>query len=143
VLLAASIPLVGVLVVAMWILPLPMTVEWIAEYKGRIRYSPRRQVLMTAIAAPAFGCALALHLQQAFQAAALAPMATYVLLCCGSIILNSQQLAARRDGRDRRSRSCSTRNIGTESGSKGAPYWEQAFLTQESARTAELQKLLK
>jgi hypothetical protein len=39
----------------LYLLPLPMTLELIIERFGAIRYKPRRQLLLTVLAAPALG----------------------------------------------------------------------------------------
>lgn len=43
----------------LFLLPLPVTLEFAIERFGGIRYAPRRQMLLTVIAAPAFGRGLA------------------------------------------------------------------------------------
>lgn len=50
--LHASLPL-------MILLPVPVTIEFLAEQLGALRYDARRQVVVTALAAPALGMGLA------------------------------------------------------------------------------------
>lgn len=47
-------------------LPIPVTVEFVGEKLGLLRYSARRQVLFTAIAAPALGTGLGQHILSPF-----------------------------------------------------------------------------
>ena len=138
-LMALGVSIVPILVLGMWILPLPMTLDWIAEYLGQVRYSPSRQILLTALAAPALGCAFALHLQQAFSPVALAPMTLYVLLCCAAVVWRSRRARAFQ-GFESTNDSAQVAPLGTQ---VEPPEWEQAFLTEEAERTAALHALLK
>lgn len=74
------------LVVAMWLLPLPVMVEWVAEHLGRVTYAPTRQVVLTTIAAPALGVALAWHAESPFEPAAVAPVLTWAAVGAGSAL---------------------------------------------------------
>jgi hypothetical protein len=46
---------VGATVALMLTLPIPVAVEFLGEQFGRLRYDPNRQIVVTAIAAPALG----------------------------------------------------------------------------------------
>ncbi|CAB4817538.1 unannotated protein [freshwater metagenome] len=138
-LMALGVSIGPILVLGMWILPLPMTLDWIGEYLGQVRYSPSRQVLLTALAAPALGCAFALHLQHAFSPVALAPMTLYVLLCCAALLWRSRKARAVR-GFESTSEPAQAAPLGTQ---VEPPEWEQAFLSEEAERTAALHALLK
>lgn len=81
-------PPVAWLVAAMWVLPVPMVLEWVGEHLGRIRYSPARQVAVTAVGAPALGIAVAIHAVTPFAAAAVAPVVVWGGLC-GAVALLS------------------------------------------------------
>jgi len=65
----------------MWLLPVPMVIEWTVEHLRFVRYSPRRQVAVTLIGAPSLGLALATHLIDPFSGAAVAPMLTWAGVC--------------------------------------------------------------
>ncbi len=80
--IAATAPPTSIVLLAMWVLPAPMAAEWIGEQLGRLRYSPARQVTLSALGAPALGAALALHAQQPFTLLAVLPMLWWAL-CCG------------------------------------------------------------
>ena len=138
-LIALGVSDAPILVLGMWVLPLPMTLDWIGEYLGQVRYSPSRQILLTALAAPALGCAFALHLQQAFSPVALAPMTLYVLLCCAAVMWRSRRARALR-GFESTSETAQAIASGAQ---VEPPEWEQAFLTEEAERTAALHALLK
>ncbi len=47
-------------------LPIPVTVEFVGEKLGLLRYRARRQVFLTAVAAPALGTGLAQHIVSPF-----------------------------------------------------------------------------
>lgn len=81
-----DVPFGGSVIAAMWLLPLPMVLEWIAEHAGRASYSPSRQVAFAALAAPALGLALAEHLRHPFTPAAVAPVLCYAAVCALSSI---------------------------------------------------------
>lgn len=109
----------------MWTLPVPMTLEWVAEHRGAIRYSPARQAALSAIAAVGLGVALAAHLVQPFDPDALAPVATHATICAVSAVL-----AARR-----RASEASTALAGVAS-------WELEHERRERERTQHLRLLL-
>ncbi len=89
-------------VVVMWLLPLPMTLEWVAERQGGVAYSPARQTAVTALASVGVGAALAAHLLHPFDADALAPMATHATIC-GISALRASRPGARGAAIDSRS----------------------------------------
>ena len=45
-----------------WLLPIPVVVEWWLEHLDRVSYSPRRQTALSLVAAPAVGKGLARYL---------------------------------------------------------------------------------
>jgi len=47
----------------MMLAPIPVTLEWIAEHSFAMPYRPRRQMLVTALAAPALGLGFARYLR--------------------------------------------------------------------------------
>lgn len=74
------------LVVAMWLLPAPMMLEWVGEHLGRLAHRPTRQVVLTAIAAPALGGALAWHAESPFDPAAIAPVLAWAAVGASSAL---------------------------------------------------------
>lgn len=70
-------------VAAMWLLPLPAAIEWLAEMAGRWRYSVPRQVATTIAAGLALGLAFAAHFRQPFDIDAAVP----VLFWCGVCVV--------------------------------------------------------
>lgn len=108
----------SVSVLLMWLLPVPMVAEWIAEHLAGVRYSPTRQVVVTAIGAPALGIALAVHALDPFAPAALAPVLTW-----SAVALVSALWGQRRSG-------TSTTD------------WEARHHSEEAARRARLEGLL-
>lgn len=77
------------LIAGMWLLPAPVMVEWVGEHLGRLTYSPRRQAVVTALAAPALGAALAWHAASPFELAAIAPMATWALVGLSAAVVGT------------------------------------------------------
>ncbi len=72
------------LVAAMWLLPIPVVGEWIGEHLGSLDYSPRRQVALSAVAAPALGIAVALNALDPPSWVALAPMLCWGAVCAAT-----------------------------------------------------------
>jgi len=70
-------PSATTLVLAGWILPLPMVADWVLEHLGRAHHSPARLIAVTLLAAPGLGALLALHSREAMDLRALAPAAVY------------------------------------------------------------------
>ncbi|MFM7062055.1 MAG: hypothetical protein ACKO04_00980 [Actinomycetes bacterium] len=87
-------------VVSMWLLPVPAVVDWTLEHLGMVAWSRRRQVVVTLLAAPALGVALAAHAHEPFTHTAVVPMAFWTLVCLTAAMAG----AARRDPDDWRRR---------------------------------------
>jgi hypothetical protein len=104
-------------IAAMWLLPAPVMVEWVGEHLGRLPHSPRRQVVLTALAAPALGTALAWHAVSPFELAAIAPMATWALVGLASALVG-------------------------RSGHTTGPTWREQHQEDEARRARRLQQLL-
>jgi len=91
----------GTIAVAlMWLLPVPAVVDWTLEHLGLVRWSPRRQVAVTLVAAPALGIALAAHADRPFTHTAVVPMAFWTLVCLTAAMAGAE----RRDPEDWRLR---------------------------------------
>ncbi len=74
------------MVLALWVLPIPMVFDWVAEHLGGWRYSPTRQVAVTAVGAPALGVALAWHAVEPFVWAATLPVLVWTAICLASAL---------------------------------------------------------
>jgi hypothetical protein len=83
---AADVRPDAAIIAAMWLLPVPMVIEWIAEHAGVATYVPWRQRLLTALAAPGFGLALGEHLRHPFTLVAVLPVLTWVVVCAASAL---------------------------------------------------------
>ncbi|HOT81147.1 MAG TPA: hypothetical protein PKY13_14225 [Microthrixaceae bacterium] len=68
-------------IVLMWVMPLGVVGEWIAEHLAGVAYSAGRQIVTTALASVSFGVAFGRHVQHPFEAAATAPAVTFTVLC--------------------------------------------------------------
>ena len=112
-------PPTGWLLAAMWLLPVPMVAEWTGEHLGRLGYVPRRQVLVTAIGAPALGVAVAIHAVEPFSPAAWAPVLAWTAVCGGVAMWSFWR---------------SVPDV--------APGWEEHHHAEEAARHARLEGLL-
>jgi hypothetical protein len=88
--LALDVP-TGAAVAAMWVLPLPMTLEWMVEHLRGVPYSPRRQATVSAVAAVGVGLAFAVHARNPFLLDALAPMAAHATACAVSSIVATRR----------------------------------------------------
>jgi len=78
--LAGAVPsTVGIAL--MWLMPLGVVAEWIAEHVGGVAYSARRQVVTTALASVSFGVAFGRHLVHPFEFAATLPAVVFTVIC--------------------------------------------------------------
>ena len=101
----------GTLAVAlMWMLPIPAVVDWTLEHLGVVAWSPRRQVGVTLVAAPALGIALAAHADRPFTHTAVIPMAFWTLVCLTAAMAGAE----RRGPDDWRARHEATETTRTE-----------------------------
>lgn len=112
-------PRPGLLVAAMWLLPAPMVLEWVGEHLGALTYSPRRQVALTALGAPALGIALALHALEPWTLAAAAPIVSWTVVCVAAAAWSWWRRTPQE-----------------------SPGWEARHLEQEAERRAHLERLL-
>ena len=119
------------LVVGMWLLPLPKTLERVAEHRGEVEHSPTRLMWLSGIAALGIGAALAAHLRHPFDADAMAPMATHATIC-GVAALRAARRAAPREA---------LVPTGTNGADALAP-WEREHALVEADRDARLRGLL-
>lgn len=110
----------GLGLAAMWLLPLPMTIEWVLEQQRRITYSQKRQLVFAAVAAVGIGVAASVHFRSPFAWVATAPMVIHVSVCCVATIVSSTRFRTRHDGLD----------------------WESEFDRQEAERMEHLQALI-
>ncbi len=73
----------------MWLLAVPVTIEWVGEHLGGWTYSPTRQVVLTTLSAPALGVGLAIHIADPFAPAAVVPMLVFGTICFVSAMVGS------------------------------------------------------
>lgn len=85
----------------LFVLPIPAVAEFIAETRG-LSYVPRRQVLLTAIAAPALGLGFSRALDNLFDGALWTMVALSVVPClvAATIRAHEEQRVARRIRKD-------------------------------------------
>lgn len=102
----------------MWLAPLPVVAEWMAEQLGGARYSPVRQVILTAVASLSLGVALGRHARHPFELDAVAPMLTYTVLCLAAWVVARRFTPA------------------------VDPDWEERFEEDERRREDEMRQLL-
>ncbi|NLA34406.1 MAG: hypothetical protein GX868_01820 [Actinobacteria bacterium] len=102
----------------LWLVPIPLVIDWVAEHLAWVRHSPRRQVAVTALAAWPFGLALARHAVDPFETHATAAILLYGAICLGSWLV------------------CTYRQMPAE-----MPGWEHDFEREEAAREARLREL--
>ena len=65
----------------MWLTPLPVVAEWVAEHVREAPYSPRRQAALSVVAAVGLGIALGRHARHPFEAASVVPVLVYTAVC--------------------------------------------------------------
>jgi hypothetical protein len=73
-----------------WLLPLPATVEWCGEHLGRLRYSPRRNVALSAVAAVGVGVAFARYLERPTDPQFWAVVLSYGVVCPAAALLGAR-----------------------------------------------------
>jgi hypothetical protein len=73
-----------------WLLPLPATVEWCGEHLGRLRYSPRRNVALSAVAAVGVGVAFARYLERPADPLFWAVVLSYGVVCLAAALLGAR-----------------------------------------------------
>ncbi len=80
------------------LLPVPLVIDYVAEHLGMIRYSAKRQIATTALAAPALGIAFVRYLQKQTDPLFWSMVAAYGALCFAAFIgshIRAKRLAAR------------------------------------------------
>jgi hypothetical protein len=65
----------------LWLLPVPVVVEWWAEHLGRWSYSPVRNVALSVLVAPAVGRGLGRYLEHRADHLFWAVVVTYAVVC--------------------------------------------------------------
>ena len=103
----------------MWLAPIPLVVDWVAEHLGIWAHSPRRQVAVTALASWPFGIALARHAAHPFELHATAAIAVYGGICVGAWLVSTYRQLPQED-----------------------PRWEERFERDEEAREQRLRELI-
>lgn len=78
-------------VALMWLLPVPAVLDWTLEHLRVVKWSPRRQVAVTLVAAPALGIALATHADRPFTHTAVVPMAFWTLVCLTAAMAGAER----------------------------------------------------
>lgn len=73
--------------VLLWLLPAPVVAEWWGEHLGRIRYSPRRQVLLSLLAAPAVGRGFARYLEAPGDRLFWSVVVAYAVICAAALVV--------------------------------------------------------
>lgn len=106
-------------VAIMWLAPVPLVVDWVAEHIGLWVHSPRRQVAVTALASWPFGIALARHAADPFE-----PRATTAIVVYGAICLAAWLVKLYREMPDE------------------MPGWEEDFERAEAEREARLRAMI-
>jgi hypothetical protein len=71
----------------LWLLPVPVVAEWWAEHLGLADYSPRRQVALSVLAAPAVGRGLGRYLRHPGDHLFWAVVAVYAVVCLVPLFL--------------------------------------------------------
>jgi hypothetical protein len=72
-------------------LPLPLVVDYVAEHVGMIAYSARRQIITTAIAAPALGTAFGRYLDHQGDGLFWQVVALYSALCFLAFLVSQRR----------------------------------------------------
>lgn len=70
-----------------WLLPVPVVVDWWLEHLGRVAHSPTRQVALSLVCAPAVGVGLARYLERPGDPLFWSVVAAYAVACLAPVLL--------------------------------------------------------
>jgi hypothetical protein len=79
---------------ALWLLPLPGVIEFVLDNLGRIAYSPRRQVALSAAGAVAAGVGYLRYLDDALDPLVWSVVGVYTATCVAAVVIGSRRRAA-------------------------------------------------
>lgn len=82
---------VGTDVWLLWLLPVPVVVEWWGEHLGRLRYSPRRSIALSLLAAPAVGRGLGRYLVHPGDGLFWSVVVAYAIVCALPLLLGASR----------------------------------------------------
>jgi hypothetical protein len=82
----------------LWLLPIPVVIEWWLEHLELVRYSGTRQVALSLIAAPAVGKGLARYLEQPTDRLFWAVVTTYAVVCLIPVLIGMKRSRSTRPG---------------------------------------------
>lgn len=80
----------------LFLLPVPVVTEWWFEHLDRIRYSARRQIAFTVLAAPAVGVGLARYLESPGDGLFWMVVGFYAVVCILPVLIRSRRARASR-----------------------------------------------
>jgi hypothetical protein len=80
----------------LFLLPVPVVVEWWCEQLDLVRYSARRQVVLTLLCAPAVGVGLARYLESPDDGLFWIVVASYAVICLTPVLIGHARRRARR-----------------------------------------------
>lgn len=71
----------------LWLLPVPVVVEWWGEHLGRLTYNPRRSIVLSLLAAPAVGRGLGRYLIDQGDPLFWSVVGVYAVICLLPVLL--------------------------------------------------------
>ena len=71
----------------LWLLPVPVVIEWWGEQLGLCRYSAQRSVVLTLVCAPAVGVGLARYMQDPTDGLFWSVVCTYAVVCAAPVFI--------------------------------------------------------
>jgi hypothetical protein len=78
----------------LFLLPVPVVVEWWAEHLDVVRYSATRQTVLTVLCAPAVGVGLARYLESPGDPLFWGVVATYAVVCIIPVVIQGRRTRA-------------------------------------------------
>lgn len=75
----------------LWLLPVPVVLEWYLEHLGMARYSAWRNTSLTLLCAPAVGVGLARYLRSPGDTLFWVVVATYAVICITAVVMGRRR----------------------------------------------------
>ncbi len=93
----------------LWLLPVPVVLEWYLEHLGVVRYSSGRNVAFSVLCAPAVGVGLARYMRHPSDLLFWSVVATYGIICLAPVLISRRRRRSTKPADPRRKAAGSVR----------------------------------